>query len=131
MTAVCGAGSSGMSHLRGRLKEKEDRLCDEHRSRDTLDLTAGHGAPPQPRLPGCPGRGRQPVGGNPAALCSLRGRAACLSYIPRHLLRRDSSYCSKSDKFFVTSEGKSIAFFLSQPGTFLGCLIVSLGVGIM
>ena len=43
MTAVCGAGSSGMSHLSGRLKEKEDRLCDERRSRDNSDLTAGHG----------------------------------------------------------------------------------------
>ena len=122
MTTVCGAGSSGMSHLRGRLKEKEDRLCDERRSRDTLDLTAGHGAPPEPRLPGRPGQGH-----HPAALRSLRGRAVCLSYIPRHLLRRDSSYCSKSDKFFVTSWEKSIVFFLSQPGTFLGCLIVSLG----
>lgn len=88
MTAVCGAGSSGMSHLRGRLKEKEDRLCDKHRSRDTLDLTAGHGAPTELRLPGRPGQGHQPVGGNPAALRSLQGRAACLSYIPRHLLRR-------------------------------------------
>lgn len=92
MTAVCGAGSSGMSHLRGRLREKEDRPCDERRSRDNSDLTAGHGAPPEARLPGRPQRGCQPVGGDPAALRQLRERAACLSYIPRHLLRRDSSY---------------------------------------
>lgn len=74
MTAVCGAGSSGMSHLSSHLKEKEDRLCDEGRSRDNSDLTAGHGGSSRGAAARSPAAGRPASGWRPSRPLIAQGK---------------------------------------------------------